>query len=44
MKPAETAAKILRTIRYATLATVTPDGKPWNSPVAHVLDADLNIY
>ncbi|MBL8121773.1 pyridoxamine 5'-phosphate oxidase family protein, partial [Candidatus Saccharibacteria bacterium] len=25
---------ILDTIRYITLATVTPDGKPWSTPVA----------
>ncbi len=38
------AKEILETIKYATLATVTPDGKPWNSPVASVIDNDLNIY
>lgn len=38
------AAEIIKTIKYATLATVTSDGKPWNSPVAHNWDADLNIY
>jgi len=38
------AAEILQTIKYATLATVTPDGKPWNSPVAHEYDDRLNIY
>jgi pyridoxamine 5'-phosphate oxidase-like protein len=38
------AKEILATIKYATLATITPDGKPWNSPVAHILDDDLNVY
>jgi len=38
------AQEILATIRYATIATVTPDGKPWNSPVAHEIDADNIIY
>jgi uncharacterized pyridoxamine 5'-phosphate oxidase family protein len=38
------AKEILQTIKYATLATVTPDGKPWNSPVASILDDDLNVY
>jgi len=38
------AKEILETIKYATLATVTPDGKPWNSPVASVIDDDLNVY
>jgi hypothetical protein len=38
------AAEILKQIQYATLATVTPDGKPWNSPVKHEIDTNLNIY
>lgn len=38
------AAEIIKTIKYATLATVTPEGKPWNSPVAHSYDENLNIY
>jgi hypothetical protein len=38
------AKEILATIQYATLATVTPDGKPWNSPVASVIDENLNIF
>ncbi len=38
------AVEIIKLIKYATLATVTPDGKPWNSPVAHEYDSDLNIY
>lgn len=38
------AVEIIKQIRYATLATVTPEGLPWNSPVAHEYDNDLNIY
>ena len=38
------AKEILQIIKYATLATVTAEGKPWNSPVASMLDNDLNIY
>jgi general stress protein 26 len=38
------AKEILETIKYATIATVTSDGKPWNSPVASVLDDDLSVY
>ena len=37
-------AEILQTIRYVTIATVTPEGQPWNSPVAHILDEDLSLY
>jgi nitroimidazol reductase NimA-like FMN-containing flavoprotein (pyridoxamine 5'-phosphate oxidase superfamily) len=36
--------EILSAIRYATIATASKDGRPWNSPVAHVHDDDLNIY
>lgn len=38
------AVEIIKQIKYATLATVTPDGLPWNSPVAHQYDDELNIY
>ena len=38
------ATEIIKRIRYATLATVTPAGLPWNSPVAYEHDDDLNIY
>lgn len=43
-KYTEKAKKILAQIQYATIATVTPDGKPWNSPVAHEVDESYNIY
>lgn len=38
------AAEILSSIRYATLATVTADGKPWNTSVSVLYDSDLNMY
>lgn len=38
------AKEILQNIIYATIATISTDGKPWNSPVRHVYDNDLNIY
>jgi len=38
------AKTILERIIYATIATSNADGKPWNSPVRHVYDDDLNIY
>ncbi len=37
-------AEILKTIPYATVATVTENGEPWNSPVAHTIDSQLNVY
>ena len=41
---AKRAIEILRTIRYATIATASKDGKPWNSPVAHEYDSQLNVF
>lgn len=38
------AVEILRQIKYATVATASKDGKPWNSPVACVHDNRLNLY
>ncbi len=38
------AKEILEKIIYATIATSSKDGMPWNSPVRHVYDNDLNIY
>jgi general stress protein 26 len=40
----ETAKRIIATIKYATLATVSADGQPWNSPVFALHDDDLNFY
>lgn len=38
------AKQILEDIIYATVATSTKNGQPWNSPVRCVYDKDLNIY
>ena len=38
------AVEIIKQIKYATLATVTAEGNPWNSPVKHEYDQDLNIF
>jgi general stress protein 26 len=38
------AAEILEHIHYATLATVTDTGQPWNSPVAAMHDQQGRIY
>ena len=40
----EEAAKILKDQLYINLATVTPSGKPWNSPVFTSYDKNLNYY
>ena len=34
----------LSRILYATVATCSDDGQPWNSPVYSAYDEDLNIY
>lgn len=38
------AKEILDKITYATIATSSSDGQPWNSPVYYNHDEDLNIY
>ncbi|OGK24180.1 hypothetical protein A3A46_00525 [Candidatus Roizmanbacteria bacterium RIFCSPLOWO2_01_FULL_37_13] len=38
------AAKIIKNILYINIATITPDGKPWNSPVYCAYDKNLNYY
>ena len=38
------AAEILGQVLYATIATVSEDGQPWNSPVFTAFDDDLNLY
>ena len=38
------AKDILHKIIYATVATSSQDGKPWNTPVRYVYDSDLNLY
>jgi nitroimidazol reductase NimA-like FMN-containing flavoprotein (pyridoxamine 5'-phosphate oxidase superfamily) len=43
-RPDTKAKAILDAIKYATLATVSSDGDPWNSPVYYVVDEDYNLY
>lgn len=38
------AKDILKSIKYASVATVTPERKAWNTPVAHDIDESYNIY
>lgn len=38
------AKEIIENITYATIATPTKDGSPWNSPVYQNHDENLNIY
>lgn len=44
MEPLEQAERIIRTIEYLTIASVCPDGKPWNTPVYTAYDEQLNFY
>jgi nitroimidazol reductase NimA-like FMN-containing flavoprotein (pyridoxamine 5'-phosphate oxidase superfamily) len=39
-----TARQILKDIQYATLATVSSTGNPWNTPVFYAYDSDGCIY
>jgi general stress protein 26 len=41
--PAELVG-LLDTVRYVSVATVNPDGLPWNTPVAAYFDDNLNMY
>lgn len=36
--------KILKEVPYVTIASVCPDGRPWNTPVWGAFDDDLNLY
>ncbi|MBI2641825.1 pyridoxamine 5'-phosphate oxidase family protein [Candidatus Roizmanbacteria bacterium] len=38
------AKKIIQKISYITIATVTPEGLPWNSPVHTSFDEHYNFY
>ncbi|MCB9988951.1 MAG: hypothetical protein H6868_06405 [Rhodospirillales bacterium] len=40
----ERAELIINTIEYLTIATVCPDGTPWNSPVYTSFDENLNFH
>lgn len=38
------AAKIIKRILYINISSITPAGKPWNSPVYCAFDKNLNFY
>ena len=38
------AKKIIEKILYITIATVSKDGQPWNSPVYSAFDKNYNFY
>jgi nitroimidazol reductase NimA-like FMN-containing flavoprotein (pyridoxamine 5'-phosphate oxidase superfamily) len=38
------AAEIISRILYITIASVSGDGRPWNTPVYSAFDKDLNFY
>jgi len=38
------AAQVIKKILYINIASVTKDGKPWNTPVYTAYDKDLNFY
>lgn len=45
MKPNDKAKSILDNIKYITIATVSDDGQPWNTPVASFhFDNDYALY
>lgn len=38
------ACEIIKKIEYLNIASITPDGMPWNSPVYTAYDKNLNFY
>ncbi|MBP7700540.1 pyridoxamine 5'-phosphate oxidase family protein [Candidatus Woesebacteria bacterium] len=38
------AAKVLKKILYINIASITPEGEPWNTPVYCAYDSKLNYY
>lgn len=40
----EKAKKVIKEVLYATVATVTAEGQPWNSPVYTSYDEHYNFY
>lgn len=38
------AKEVIEKITYLNLATITPEGEPWNSPVYCSYDKDLNFF
>ncbi len=43
-KKITTACKIIKQIEYINIATITPKGLPWNTPVYTAFDKNLNFY
>ena len=42
-KKVNTAVTIIKNIEYINIASITPEGLPWNSPVYTAFDKDLNF-
>jgi hypothetical protein len=38
------AVEVIKKIEYLNIASITPDGMPWNTPVYTVYDKDLNFH
>jgi hypothetical protein len=38
------ACEVLQEIQYITIASTTPDGLPWNTPVFSAFDTNLHFY
>lgn len=38
------AVEIIKKIEYLNIASITPEGLPWNSPVYTAFDKNLNFY
>ena len=38
------SAKVIKKILYVNIASITPEGKPWNNPVYFAFDKNLNFY
>ncbi len=43
-KKASRAVQIIKKIEYINIASITPEGLPWNSPVYTAYDKNLNFY
>lgn len=43
-KKIERAVKVIKKIEYINIASITPEGLPWNTPVYTAFDKNLNFY
>lgn len=43
-KKINSAIKIIKKIEYLNIASITPEGMPWNTPVYTAFDKNLNFY